>query len=155
MSIDGYQLVALLMGLGVVLMLAESLLPTHGIVGLLGGVSILVAIIVATRVNPWAGVALLVACVTMIPVAWAGFIHYWPRTPLGRKIVMQPVENPPQQLVVRVGQAGVAVSELRPMGMCEFDGLRVESISEHGIVPPGTSVKVVALTNNRPTVRVA
>ena len=155
MTFDGYQLVALLMGLGVVLMLAETLLPTHGIVGLLGGVSILIAIIVATRVNAWSGVALLVACVAMIPIAWAGFIHYWPRTPLGRRIVMQPFENPPQQLIVRVGQAGVAVSELRPMGMCEFDGLRVESISEHGIVSPGTNVKVVALTNNRPTVRIA
>lgn len=155
MTFDGYQFVALLMGVGVVLILAETLLPTHGIVGLLGGVSIIVAIIAATRQNPWAGVALLVACVAMIPVAWAGFIHYWPRTPLGRKIVMQPIETPPQQLVVRVGQAGVAISELRPMGMCEFDGVRVESISEHGIVPPGTNVKVVALSNNRPTVRIA
>ena len=31
----------------------------------------------------------------------------------------------------------------------------VEAHSEHGIVPPGTAVKVVALVNNRPTVRVA
>src|SRR4051812_45352067 len=117
MMYDGYQLVALLMGAGVVLILAEAVLPTHGIVGLLGCGVILSAIVAAARQNAWAGVALLVAVVAAIPISWAAFINYWPRTPLGRRIVMQPIESPPQQLVVRVGQTGVCVSELRPMGM--------------------------------------
>jgi membrane-bound ClpP family serine protease len=155
MNFDGYQFVAFLMGIGVVLILAETLLPTHGLLGVIGGGSILWAIFAASRQNPWAGLALLVAVVAAVPIAWGGFIKYWPRTPLGRRIVLQPVEQPPQELLVRVGQAGVTVTELRPMGMCEFDGMRIESISEHGIVPPGTQVKVVALVNHRPTVRVA
>jgi len=54
----------------------------------------------------------------------------------------------------------VVVSQLRPMGICEFaslqgSSLRVEAQSEHGIVEPGTTVRVVALVNNRPTVRIA
>jgi membrane-bound ClpP family serine protease len=49
----------------------------------------------------------------------------------------------------------MTVSELRPMGWCEFDGQRLEAMSEHGIVPPGTRITVVALVNQRPTVRVA
>jgi membrane-bound serine protease (ClpP class) len=154
MTLDGYQFVALLIGIGVVLSVAEALLPTHGILGLLGGGSVACAIVAAARVSPWAGIALLVAAVAALPLLWVAFVHYWPRTPLGRRIVMQPLESPPPTLAVRVGQTGVAVSELRPMGLCEFDGTRVEAISEHGIIEPGTDVKVVALSNNRPTVRI-
>ena len=54
---------------------------------------------------------------------------------------------------VRVGQPGVTVSELRPMGVCEFESGRIEAISEHGMIEPGRMVKVVALSGTRPTVR--
>jgi hypothetical protein len=42
------------------------------------------------------------------------------------------------------------------MGECEFDddGQRLEVISEHGMIPPGTKVKVVSIVNGRPAVRV-
>src|SRR5947209_4417606 len=113
------------MGIGVVLILAETLLPTHGLVGLAGCGTILWAIIAASRQNAWAGVALLVAVVAAIPIVWGAFIKYWPRTPLGRRIVLPPLVAPAEELVVRVGQAGVTITELRPMGMCEFDGVRI------------------------------
>jgi hypothetical protein len=39
------------------------------------------------------------------------------------------------------------------MGTCEFDGGRLEAISEYGMIEPGRSVTVINLINNRPTVR--
>jgi membrane-bound ClpP family serine protease len=47
----------------------------------------------------------------------------------------------------------VAISELRPIGQCEFDGQRLEAQSDHGIVAAGAKVKVVNVINRRPTVR--
>ena len=42
------------------------------------------------------------------------------------------------------------------MGLCEFAGMRVEALSEQGVIPTNTKVKVIALSNNnRPTVRIA
>ena len=152
---EGYSLVTLLMVIGVALLVAEMLLPSHGILGIGAAGCILGAIVVAMRQSAWAGLALLLVVTAMTPFAWVAFVKIWPKTPIGRRIVLPPVGNqPPAPPPVRVGQAGVAMSELRPMGVCEFDGgVRVEAHSEHGIVPPGTRVEVVALVNNRPTVR--
>jgi len=152
---EGYPLVALLMLIAAALLIAEVLLPSHGVLGLGAAGCILAAIFVAARQNVWAGLALLVGVTAMTPFAWVAFVKIWPKTPIGRRLVLPPVANPPPSSTVRVGQAGVTMSELRPIGVCEFDGVRVEAHSEHGIVPPGTAVKVVALVNNRPTVRVA
>lgn len=152
---DGYQLVALLMGLGVVLFIAELMLPTHGVLGILGGGAMIWALVVCTRLNAWAGLALMVAMAAATPLAWVGVLKVWPHTPMGRRIMLPPTPPADAELLVRVGQAGVTISELRPMGMCDFDGTRTEAISEHGVVPAGTPIKVVALVNRRPTVRVA
>jgi membrane-bound ClpP family serine protease len=153
--LEGYALVTLLMAIGVVLMIAELLLPSHGILGLGAAGCILGAVFVASRQNAWAGLALLVGVVALTPFAWVAFVKIWPKTPIGKRIVLPPVANDPQAQLVRIGQAGVTVSELRPIGVCDFDGVRIEAHSEHGMVSPGTAVKVVALVNNRPTVRVA
>ncbi|MEA2710353.1 MAG: hypothetical protein QOF78_2954 [Phycisphaerales bacterium] len=151
----GYSLVVLLMSIGVVLLVAELLLPSHGILGVGSAACILGAVFVCSRQNVWAGLALLVGVAAMMPFAWAAFVKIWPRTLVGRRVVLPRVINPAPQPLVRVGQAGVAVSDLRPMGVCEFDGVRIEARSEYGIVATGTAVTVVALENNQPTVRAA
>jgi membrane-bound ClpP family serine protease len=153
--LDGYGLVALLMVIGVVLVLAELLLPSHGVLGLGAAGCILGAIFVASRQNAWAGLALLLGVVALVPFAWTAFVKIWPKTPVGRRVVLPPVTNEPPAPQVRIGQAGVTMSELRPIGVCDFDGVRIEAQSEHGIVEPGQTVKVIALVNNRPMVRVA
>jgi membrane-bound ClpP family serine protease len=140
---------------GVVLLVAELLLPSHGVLGLGSAGCILGAIFIASRQNVWAGLGLLVGVAAMTPFAWVAFVKVWPKTPVGRRVVLPPVENERPQPLVRIGQAGVTMSELRPIGVCEFDGVRVEAHSEHGIVPPGTAVRIIAVVNNRPTVRVA
>ena len=148
----GYGLTALLLAIGVILLIAEVILPTHGALGVLGIGAAVAAVFVAAAHNPWAALLITVALAVATPFVWT----LWPRTPLGRRIVLPPIETPLPQPPVRVGQTGVALSQLRPMGLCEFDGgaVRVEAASEHGIIETGTAVKVVALVNNRPTVRI-
>ena len=82
------------------------------------------------------------------------FNALWPRTPMARKMMLPPVESRPDPLPFHMGQLGVAVSELKPMGVCEFDGRRVESVSESGVVAAGSRVKVMGADNRRPLVRV-
>jgi membrane-bound ClpP family serine protease len=67
--------------------------------------------------------------------------------------VLPPVARIPEAPQVYIGQSGTAVSQLRPMGHCEFADLRIEAQSEYGIIEPGESVKVVAIVNGRPRVR--
>jgi membrane-bound serine protease (ClpP class) len=54
---------------------------------------------------------------------------------------------------INVGEEGTTLSELRPMGECDFAGRRLEAISEQGLIEPGQRVKVVALSDHRPVVQ--
>jgi membrane-bound serine protease (ClpP class) len=70
-------------------------------------------------------------------------------------MVLQPVESRLQPPLIRLGAEGVAVSELRPMGTCQFGDERVEVRSDLGIIPAGKKVKVVNIESGRLIVRPA
>jgi hypothetical protein len=90
----------------------------------------------------------------LAPFATALWIKVWPHTPAGKRLILgpppasSPVVDAPQP-----GQIGVVTSELRPSGMCEFSGSRVEARAEHGLIPVGRRVEVVAVVDSRPLVR--
>ena len=147
------QLAILLFGIGVALLIGELLLPTHGLLGILGGGGVVAAIVVCYMIDFWLGTGVFIASVIATPFAGAAAVKLWPKTPVGRRVVLPPVFDAVPEPTVRVGQPGVTVSELRPMGVCEFESGRIEAISEHGMIEPGRAVKVVALSGTRPTVR--
>ena len=139
---------------GVVLIAAEVLLPTHGLIGLVGAISLLVSVAFCFAIDPWIGVAVFAATLAASPFAFALAMRIFPRTPFGRKLILPPIKDEALPVQVQIGQVGVAVSELRPMGTCDFSGLRVEALSDRGIVAAGQKVQVVNMSNRRPTVRV-
>ncbi len=147
------QLAILLFGIGIALLLGELLLPAHGIIGVIGGLVIAAGIVVCYLISFWLGTGVLLGTAILMPFVGAAAVRMWPKTPIGRRVVLPPVIDAVPAPTVRIGQTGIAISELRPMGTCEFDGGRLEAISEYGMIEPGRPVTVVALTNNRPTVR--
>jgi len=149
------QLAILLFGVGIALMIGELLLPTHGLLGILGGLGIAGGILACYLINFWLGTGVFVATAVASPFVGAAAMKIWPKTPIGRRVVLPPVIDAIPEPLVRVGETGVTITDMRPMGTCEFARAgRVEAISEHGMIEPGRPVKVVALVNNRPTVRV-
>jgi membrane-bound serine protease (ClpP class) len=139
---------------GIILLIAEFILPAHGLVCLIGVMCILSGVGFCFLINSWLGAGVFVAAALASPFLFTLAIRLFPRTLLGRKLVLPPVENPVPGIPVQIGQVGLAISELRPMGICEFDGQRVEAASEYGIVPAGAKVQVVTLNNRQPVVRV-
>ena len=147
-------LVILLLLAGVALMVAETFLPTQGLLGVVGAVAMLAAVVVCFRVDSRVGFALLAALVVAAPFAGILWVKIWPKTPVGRRMILSPVAReaaaaPP----VSVGQTGTTVSELRPMGTCEFGAERLEARAERGTIPAGARVRVVDVVDRRPTVR--
>src|SRR5687768_14168228 len=100
--LDGYALVTLLMAIGIVLVIAELLLPSHGILGLGAAGCIFGAVFVASRQNAWAGLGLLLGVVALTPFAWVAFVKIWPKTPVGKRVVLPPVTNEPPAQPVRI-----------------------------------------------------
>lgn len=54
-----------------------------------------------------------------------------------------------------VGRSGVALSPLRPTGIADIDGDRIEVVTEGGFVAAGSRIKVVAMDRRHFFVRVA
>ena len=147
------QLAILLFGIGAALLLGELLLPTHGLLGILGGACVAAGIVACYFVSFWLGTGVFLTAAVATPFIGAMSVKLWPKTPIGRRVVLPPVVDALPEQLVRIGETGVTVSDLRPMGTCEFERGRVEAIAELGMIAPGRTVKVVAIVNNRPTVR--
>ena len=150
------ELAIILAAIGLVLVVSELFLPTHGILAISGIASLFGAVILSFLVNMWLGIGSLTLGGALTPLFGAWLVHFWPRTRFGRTFVLPSADHIPrplEPLPVQIGQTGTTMSELRPMGTCEFAGQRVEAISELGIIPRGQQIRVVNITNRRPTVR--
>ena len=148
------SLAILLFAAGIFLLLAEIILPSHGVLGVFASIAILVAIGVCFWINQYAGLTAAVAVVVLFPFVAALWVKVWPHTPAGRRLILGPptdvaTERPGPQ----PGQIGVVVSELRPGGTCDFAGSRIEARAENGVIPAGRRVEVVAVIDSRPLVR--
>lgn len=143
----------LLLGIGILLLIAELFLPTHGVLGVLGLISVAGAIGVVFTFDRWLGLAVLAAAIVGSPFIGMLSMKLWARSPIGRKIVLPPVESPRPIVLTRIGQIGATVTDLRPIGECDFGEQRIEAASELGIIPAGQKVRIVAVENGRPTVR--
>jgi len=152
-------LAILLFAGGVILLLAEVFLPTHGLLGVMGALGLLGGVGVCFSINEFLGLGAAVTLVVLAPFATVAWVKVWPHTPAGKRLILGPVAPSTADsasLSVHVGQVGVVVSELRPGGVCEFGpaSQRVEARSERGaVIPAGRRVEVVALVDRRPVVR--
>lgn len=138
---------------GIVLIVGEALLPTHGVLGLIGLLCFAGVIGICFYINRWLGLSVFAGAVLVSPVLIQLSVKLWAMSPIGKRVILPPVEVAQAPSPVHVGTTGIAVSELRPLGECEFGNARLEAASELGIIRTGDRVRVVAIENGRPTVR--
>ena len=150
------ELAAILFVAGIVMLVAELLLVTHGLMGLLGCLSLLGGVVTCFFINEWLGIGSLVACAAAVPIVGGWLVKYWPTTRICKKFVLQPIERSKDEapLAAQIGDIGTCVSEMKPMGMVDFAGQHIEAISDLGYIESGKRVQVTGINNRRPTVRV-
>lgn len=147
-------LALLLFAGGVVLLVAELLLPTHGLLGVLGLVTIFASAVSLMWVNQWLGIGVLTALVLTSPFWFMAALRLWPHTPVGKRMVLHATTVTPTRdgAQLAVGQTGTAMTEMRPMGECEFGPVRTQAVSQLGIIPAGAIVRIVSLDGEKPVV---
>lgn len=136
---------SILVGVGLVLLAAELILPTHGVLGVLGAAALLGALGLSFLIHRWLGVVLSVAALVSSPFLWNLAVNLWQKTPVGRRVVLSATVPEVDKALPPLGAEGVAVSEMRPMGECEFGDARVEATSEFGIIAAGQRVRVIGV----------
>lgn len=148
-------MIPLLFAVGIALLLAEILLPTHGIVGALGVCAIVGGIIVAFQVNQWLGAGLMIGTLIATPFVVTAVLRVYPNTPVGRRMLLPNRESKIELPLVQLGDIGRTVTELRPAGACQFEAGEFEVFSEGAMmIHANTPVKVVGVESGRIVVRV-
>lgn len=151
--------------LGLLLLGAEIFLPTGGILFVLALGSLVVGVAMvfahdAQHDTRW-GMATVVSLAVLIPVLGSLLLHYWPKTAIGRRFFLSgpeedaTVANMPVHLELEQlrGRYGKTVSSLRPSGIVDFDGRRVDTMSEGDMIPPGQWVRCIDVKAGKVVVR--
>ena len=144
-------LIVLLFAGGAMILVAELVIPSHGVLTVIG-IGMLIGGVVETfrYGGEIAGIIASVACLVAIPAFLATAVRIWPKTWIGKMIAppnptvtARDSSVPVEELSRFIGQSGTAISMLRPLGICEFDGRRVSCIAEYGMIEAGTPVQAI------------
>lgn len=142
-----------------VLMVAEVLFPSLGLLGLMSAACIVFADLVAAQVGPTFFWVLLAVQVVAIPLVIKGAFVVLPRLPFTRGIMLPAAPPEPQAAVPSFDHlrdaVGVALTDLRPSGTADFAGERVTVVAESGVIERATPLQVVAVEGYRVVVRPA
>ncbi|GIX47373.1 MAG: hypothetical protein KatS3mg131_1584 [Candidatus Tectimicrobiota bacterium] len=158
---------ALLLGAGVLLLALELLvLPGFGLAGLLGlgalGAGVFLSLLgrYPAPADLWRAGFVVLAALATVGLGAAAMLVLLPGTPLWSRLRLKAslapaAEAPAAAPPVRVGQVGVTLTPLRPAGSGDFDGKRLDILSEGPYIPAATPVVVVRVEGNRFVVRPA
>lgn len=139
---------------GLVLIFAEILLiPGVGVAGVLGLLSIGGSCFYAFNQLGNTTGAIVTAVNALLLVAltiWVLRAKTWKRLALDTKVDSKAVSSDTR---ISVGDKGVTVTRLVPMGMVRFGNDSVEVKALEGMVDPGVDVEVVMIEDNRIFVR--
>ena len=147
--------------IGVALMVLEAFMPGFGIAGVSGIVVEIIAVTL-TWLNhgPVAALGMLLVILSVMAIAISMSLRSATNGRLSKsRIILRDTESneagyrSAEDMEVFLGREGKATTVLRPTGMAEFDGVRLNVVSEGEFIAMGTAVRIVRIEGSRILVR--
>lgn len=153
-----------LLALSLVLVGVEVFVPSGGVIGVVAFVCAIAGVVMFWRVSWMWGLSSLLAVMVLGPVCISYGLRVLPYTPMGRHLVLSDRPEDTESRAARqaeeaqaeralIGATGSAVTDLRPVGMAEIEGSRIEVMAVGGVIDAGEAVRVVDVEGNRVRVR--
>jgi len=143
------------------LIIAEVFVPSGGIISICALGCLIGGIVIFFRHSTTAGWVGVITAIIMIPSVLVIAYKIFPKTRFGRAVTLTPPEREQgdaipdtPELKEMLGAVGFVITPLRPVGMCDFAGQRVECVAEGGYVDKGKKVKIIDVESTQLTVRV-
>ncbi len=155
----------LLLVIGLVLLVAEFFIPSGGMIFVVAMVCCTGSIWFAWRAwwesSPGMWWTYIASLVVLIPAVVGGALYYFPRTAVGRRILLEapsleevtPYAEDEERLSQLVGRTGKTLTLLTPGGLVLVDGERMHCESEGMLIDPDQAVEIVDVKGNRLVVR--
>lgn len=142
-----------LLAASLLLIVVEVFIPSGGLIALVSTGCGVAGIVCLFKVGTLWGLAGLGTMVVLGPSSFAFALKIWPSTPMGRRMLG---EKDPEQVEAErlaalkererylgmVGAEGMAMTDLRPVGVVRIDGERFDALSESGFIPVGSKVRI-------------
>jgi len=146
------SLAILLLGLGLALILAEALVPSFGLLGLLATLSIIAGTVVAFQAGN--GLSFLVSAAVLVPLVVMAAFKLLPQSPLARHFVNEGYREADQRAIDRrdadlLGVEGEVLAQLRPAGVARLTTSTRRPASRGELIEAGARVRVIELQGNR------
>src|SRR5688500_205419 len=157
----------LLVGLGLVLLAVELFVtPGFGVVGVAGIVALLAGLTLSL-IGAGATTELVIGAIARVAVsllialaASLALLRFLPRLPFGRRLILDTglgadagYASAPESDRQWLGMQGTAVSPLRPAGIADIDGKRVDVVSQGEWIDATTPIEGIRVAGNRIVVR--
>lgn len=143
------------------LIVAEVFVPSGGLISIFALACLVGGIVIFFNysvIAGWIGVGI---AAIMIPAVLVVAYKMFPKTRFGRSVTLTPPERQQgdavpdtSELKDMLGAVGIVLTPLRPVGMCDFSGRRLECVAESGYVHKGKKVKVIDVESTQLTVRI-
>jgi len=154
-----WAVLLLLLGLGIAV--TEVFIPSGGILGFLALSALIGSVIMAFMAGPGTGIAILATVIIGLPIVVVVALHYWPETPIGKRILLStpdaddvlPDDPRRQKLRGLIGRVGRAKTRMLPSGVVIVDGHAIDAVSDGMPIEPGQKVRILEVRGNRVLVR--
>jgi membrane-bound serine protease (ClpP class) len=157
----------LLVGIGLLLLAVEIFVtPGFGLTGALG-ILALIAGLTLSLVGAGATAETIIGAVTRVAVSLlvaltvsVALLRFLPKLPFGRQLILHTglgadtgYASAPESDRQWLGKQGTAESPLRPAGIADIDGRRVDVVSQGEWIDAGARIEVIRVDGNRIVVR--
>ena len=142
----------LFLGLAFVVAVLEVFLPTGGLLAGLAIALLIASIVFAFQFHVVFGSLYTLFVCLLIPVFIWGALRFWPRTWIGRQILLAPENDPAlipnaeqEMLKQLIGKQGLAKSTMLLGGHIEIEGVRYSAVSDAEPMASGDPVSVIRI----------
>lgn len=154
------EIIITLFIVGIILIILELIvIPGFGVSGILGIASLVAGIIFVS--DTWYeaifysfGTLIILAILVYLSFRFKGTRKMWEKLSLNTRQSNQSGYTAPKlNYEDYLGRQGIALTQLRPAGTADFEGERMDVVTEGGYIKAGTPVKVIAVEGVRIIVR--
>ncbi|NLP14137.1 MAG: hypothetical protein GX383_06630 [Clostridium sp.] len=145
---------ALFFIIGFLLVILEIFNPGFGVPGALGAIFLVIGVVV-TMESLIDAIIMIVIILAVLALAFVLAIYSAKKGFLSKTIVLTDSLNEEggfqgtEDLKVFLGKEGTTLTALRPAGTAEFNGTRLDVVSEFGYIEKDTKVKVIDVEGRR------
>jgi membrane-bound serine protease (ClpP class) len=143
------------------LLIAEVFIPSGGILSIFSMGCLMAGLVIFFKHNTTMGIVGITVALIMIPAVLIIAYRILPDSKFGKKVFLSPPVRQKgdaipdmDHLKDMLGAVGSVITPLRPVGMADFDGSRIECVSESGFIDNEKNVKIIKVEGTQLTVRV-